>query len=772
MHQRYNVNQYVVNNVLTWIETGAIAVPEIQRPFVWSTVKVRNLIDSLYRGYPIGYIITWKNPKMRMKDSISSEGRKILIDGQQRVMALRASVLGKKIVDKTYKKKRIYIAFNPIEERFETLTPAIKNNNAWIPDISAVVSNEENFIEVVNNYCDKNPGVDQKLIAKNISRLVAIKNKQIGFIDLESDLDIEAVTNIFVRINAEGVPLGQADFAMSKIASYEADDNLGVNLRKCIDYFCHLNQNPNFYSHISENDKEFADTLYLNKISWLKDVNDTLYNPSYSDVLRVAFIKEFKRGKLADLVSLLSGRNFETRKFEEEIMVESFRKLQKGVLDFVNKTHFERFVMIVKSAGFINPKMIGSQAALNFAYVVYLILRDQGMDDNLIEKYVQRWFVLSMLTKRYSGSPETQFDDDVKNINKKGVKECLRIMESSQLSDTFWNIELVDEMETSSINSPYFNVFVASQVKDNIKGFLSSDITVHNMAMHRGDMHHIFPKEYLKTKYNSRKDYNQIANYVYAQSEINIKIGKKSPEEYFEEIANQCKGGELKYGNINSLELLKKNLKEHCIPEAVFEMNIENYFEFLEKRRKLMAQRIKNYYQGFVSSENGETKESPEKLIAGGENNEAEFKSSLRWDYKEERINKKLEIVILKSLSAFANAEGGKLVIGVDDNGEILGLENDYLSLEGDRDKFELHLRNIINNTFGKNFAASGIAIEFYQAEGKEICVIDVLRWGSPLYLEVTDNNGQKSKKFYVRSGNSSQELELDEISEYINSRF
>ena len=157
---------------------------------------------------------------------------------------------------------------------------------------------------------------------------------------------------------------------------------------------------------------------------------------------------------------------------------------------------------------------------------------------------------------------------------------------------------------------------------------------------------------------------------------------------------------------------------------------------------------------------------------SGGESNELEFKSSLRWDYKNEKVTKKLEEVILKSISSFANGEGGKLIIGIGDNGEILGLDHDYTNLGGDKDKFEIHLRNIINHAFGENFGASGLSIKFDKTNDSEICIIDILKWKKPLFLESKDNNGQKSKKFYIRSGNTSQKLGLDEISDYISSRF
>ena len=371
--QKYSVNQQSVSVLLAWVQSGEIAIPEIQRPFVWDATKVRDLMDSLYQGFPIGYVISWQNPNVRLKDGSFAKGKKILIDGQQRITALRAALLGEYVINKHYDKVRIKIAFNPKEEKFEVQNTAILKDKYWIPDISEVIS--QSLMKVFRKYAESNPDVSDDQIEKSLSILMDIPKKQIGIIDLASDLDIETVTEIFIRINSQGVVLSQADFAMSKIA---ANDIYGGNqLRKAIDYFCNLAVSPELYEHIRDKDKEFAKSEYFQKMIWMKDEKEDLYDPSYVDLLRVAFTKEFSRGKLSDLVSLLSGRNFEARTFEETIASDSFDRLKKSVMEFMNETDFKRFIMIIRSAGFIIPEMIRSQNALNFAYIIYLKLREQ-----------------------------------------------------------------------------------------------------------------------------------------------------------------------------------------------------------------------------------------------------------------------------------------------------------------------------------------------------------------------------------------------------------
>ena len=367
--QKYSINQHPVGTILTWISSGEIAIPEIQRPFVWKASKVRDLMDSLYNGYPVGYLITWRNPDVKLKDGRNALGKRVLIDGQQRLTALNAAVLGQYVVDSDYKKRKIQISYHPLQEKFEVHNPAIEKDKEWLPDIALIINGGLAVLnKLVSSYCAEN-GADEDLVFERLDKLRKIKNTQLGMIDLDANLDIETVTEIFIRINSEGVVLSQADFVMSKIASNEQYD--GINLRKAIDYFCHLAVAPEHFTHIQENDQEFAKTDYFKKMTWLKNENDAIYDPSYTDLIRVAFTSQFDRGPLSNLVSLLSGRNFETRSFEEEIAAESFEKLKQGVREFSSETNFKRFVMIIKSAGFIDPGLIRSMNAINFAYILY-----------------------------------------------------------------------------------------------------------------------------------------------------------------------------------------------------------------------------------------------------------------------------------------------------------------------------------------------------------------------------------------------------------------
>lgn len=593
--QRYSVTPHPIETLLTWVKSGEIAIPEIQRPFVWDATKVRNLLDSLYNGYPVGYLIAWRNPTVRLKDGTTSSGKRILIDGQQRVTALMAALLGQEVVDKDYRTRRIRIAFNPLEQKFEVTNPAIQKDATWIADIAEVFSPEVGLIGVMDDYLARNPEADRKEISGILQRLWQITNNHVGVIELAEDLDIETVTEIFIRVNSAGAQLSQADFVMSKIAADER--NGGNQLRKAIDYFCHLAVAPEAMPRIEKNDTEFVKSEYFQKMRWLSNVHDDLYDPSYTDMLRVAFTSEFGRGKLQDLVALLSGRNFETRDYEEEIAEASFERLKKGVFNFISKTHFDRLTMILRSAGFVISNLIRSKNAVNFAYIIYLRGRAENMDAAELERLVRRWYVMSVLRGRYSGNAESSFDYDIRQIEMNGLGKYANAVIQSELSEDYWSALLPQQFNSSSSTTPSFVVFKAAQAKLGDLGFLSRDITVRDLLLNRSDVHHVFPKNYLKGRGFTAARYNQVANFVIAQSEINIAIGDKAPDIYFSELADQCSGGPQRYGGIADIDEMRANLETNCVPGSVLNGSIPDYDDFLEERRKMMAEKIHLYFK-------------------------------------------------------------------------------------------------------------------------------------------------------------------------------
>jgi hypothetical protein len=255
--------------------------------------------------------------------------------------------------------------------------------------------------------------------------------------------------------------------------------------------------------------------------------------------------------------------------------------------------------MIIKSAGFIDSSLIRAQNPLNFAYILYLRLRaDNRYNPAEIESFVRRWFVLSTLTGRYSGSADSSFEYDIHEIASRPFADYLAVTEQAELSDAFWNVGLVQALATSSRSHPAFNVFLAAQVKTADRRFLSRNIQVKSLIEHKGDLHHLFPRDYLKKQGLSRAQYNQVANYVYSQSEINIAMGNRAPAVYMQTVLAQCEGQPVAYGGISDRGDLIKNLAENAVPESLLSGSIDSYQGFLDERRRLIAFKIRDYYRG------------------------------------------------------------------------------------------------------------------------------------------------------------------------------
>lgn len=601
MTEKYNASNVSLEQILGYIKSGDIAIPEIQRPFVWKPRQVRDLIDSLYMGYPTGYLIISQSPDMKLKDGSQSAGKKIMIDGQQRVTALMTSIVGMEVIGGDFKKRRIKISFNPQatgedEEIFKVQDNAILKDKKWIADIAEIFKPDFDQWGFVNEYCKINPGINGSQMNKVLMRLLDIKNRQIGVISLDKDLNIDEVTEIFIRINSQGAKLNQADFAMSKIAANTEYE--GNALRKAIDYFSHLAVEPDWYSDMTK-DAAFMKSKYAEKLKWLRDDRESIFDPDYNDILRIAFMYKFGRAKLKDLVSLLGGRDFETREYKEVIAEESFKKLSDGVVDFMNQYTFSNFILGIKAAGFVSSKLINSQMTLDFAYTLYLFLNsDTTIDKTQIKHYVAKWFVMATLTSRYIGSPESQMDFDIKRIREKGFLSFFHEVEEANLSETFWNVRLVQSLETPVANSPFFNVFLAAQIYFGDNALFSNGTKVGYLITLMGDVHHIFPKQYLrKSGYNDKRQYNQIANFTYLDTQVNKAISNDAPCVYFKNAVDACSTGVSLYGNITDVDILHKNMEDNCIPAEIVSMDYTNYDNFLISRRRMMARKIRLYYE-------------------------------------------------------------------------------------------------------------------------------------------------------------------------------
>lgn len=585
MVKNYHVDNVTIEEILGWIKQGKIGLPEMQRPFVWSTAKVRDLIDSLYNGYPIGYIVTWQNPAIGLKNDSSSNNKEIIIDGQQRLTALKAALSGEKVVSQQYITKRIKISFKPSTGEFNTLNSAIEKDPLWINDISDIFKSDFNSYSYVTDNAKK-LGMAPEDLGATLQKLLAIRQSEIGDIKLGYNLSIGAVTDIFNRINSKGVSLSSADLAMSRLSADTIHG--GNNLRKQIEYFVQLLNDPNLLENIVKFDSDFANTKEFDQIKWIASEVNPIYKPRYADILHLILATSFKRGKLSDMVSLISGRDFEARNYSEEGMKANYEKMQAGATLVFNKSNFQRYLMILRDMGMRNSGKLGlvGHGVFNFGYILFLYLhRITNLSQEKIASYLKRWIIMSALTGRYSGSSETITESDLKMISRDANPiTVLDDILDREMNDSFWNGTLPNMLRVQSTQASSWRIFQMSQIYGKDTAWLAKDTSTETVMLEEGNIHHIFPQAYLRKNGFSKGDINQIANYVWVTQPKNLEISDKAPKDYL--------------SDENIIEFMSEtNNRENAIPEEIVEYDFHNYSDFLNQRRHLMAKKMREFYE-------------------------------------------------------------------------------------------------------------------------------------------------------------------------------
>lgn len=589
----YKITQYSVSSILGYVENSQIAIPEIQRPFVWKGEEVRALIDSLYEGYPIGYLIVWQNSQVRVRNFGKGGTKKILIDGQQRVTALMAALLGKEVLDEQYQSHRIRIAFNPLagkgEERFAVCDTKHEEDSRWIPDISIFFRRDFSFRQFEKEYKEANPDEDFTPLEESVDTLKEIVKHQVGVIELSFLLDIDVVSEIFIRINLQGKPLNQEDFVMSKISVNEQYG--GDYIRNCIDYFCHLLREPSFYQVLRQNETEFFNSEYGKALTWCQNEEQSLYIPSYADVLKVVLISYFGKTRIGDLVHLLSGRDgekkiFSKKEISKKVSEEAFEKLGAGVKAFVCEENFQGFQKALKKAGYSCSRLLYSQSVLNYCYAMYLLMYRQGIGEKERESLLSKWITMAMITGHYQSGGESTVQKDYANAQEEGFASYLAQIEELKLTDEFYNNILPEKFTSTTARTAPFLAYVATQCARGVHS-LYSDVTIEELYKNKTESYQILPKAYLaKCGYKTREIYGQVANLTYISKETKDIIRKKSPVDYKENLEKAI-----------GIEKIRTSLKENGLAETIFTANETDVIQILDDRRRQMASEIRDFYK-------------------------------------------------------------------------------------------------------------------------------------------------------------------------------
>lgn len=583
---------YNLAKLIQDIEMGEIGLPEIQRPFVWPNSKVRDLFDSMYKGFPVGYLLFWSNGVGDGHRQIGTNTKQkvprlLIVDGQQRLTSLYAVMRGVPVVRDDYRQENISIAFSPLSEKFEVTDAAVRKNPEFIPDISHIWSSHTDMFELADEYLTRlrvsRPisAEETKAIRKAINNLDNLQTFPFTALELSSAATEEQVADVFVRINSKGTTLNQADFILTLMSVFWDEG------RADLEHFCRQARQPSVavspFNHFIQ--------------------------PDPDQLVRVEVGLGFRRARLQHVYSILRGKDLETEQFSDELRSRQFEVLRHAQQYTLDLQNWHDFLKTLVRAGYRSGQMITSQVALLYAYTFYLIgKRDHHVEAYALRNVIARWFLMTSLTGRYTGSPETVMEQDLARLrdvrDANGFVAVLDRIVNDTFTEDYWAITLPNELATSSPRSPslfaYYaalNLLGARALFSNISvaELLDPALKAKKSAVER---HHLFPKGYLATLgITEVRDTNQIANYALVEWADNIAISDDSPAKYIPKYEARFKPEEL-----------ARMRYWHALPDGWAQMT---YREFLEERRGRIAAVIRDAFTSLLAGTEPEPGQQP-----------------------------------------------------------------------------------------------------------------------------------------------------------------
>ena len=576
-----------VEDLLHDVKLGKIGLPDLQRPFVWPDSKVRDLLDSMLKGYPVGYIMLWSSPEeyenakhIGDNEKTYKEPDDLVIDGQQRLTALLAALYGTRVRDKNYKDRTIKISFNPLTREFAVWTQAYERNTEWISSVSSVFEADRNhsvskfrksFIRQANEGRRRNdrPELTDKeedLVEENLNDLLNLGIYTLPTLKISSKADEEDVAEIFVRVNSGGTKLTEKNFIETLLAVFDNE----VHSR--IDSFCaesRVPKNGTAYNQIIEVD------------------------PSH--LIRVAVGVGFRRARLKYAYMLLRGKDLKTGITSSKTREENLEKFKRSLDLALNLNNWHAFLNLFGKAGYLKGSIVASTNAVVFSYVLYLIGKyDYKVPPFELNKVITKWIFMSTITGFYTGSTESEVEKqfaDLRGVTTaEGFVAYLESAIETRFTDDFFTYNLPSSLEGSSASSPSWFGYVASLIVLGTPMLFSTSPLAQYFAIGASgkkgaiDKHHIFPKSYLtKIGYDNDRDRNQIANFTYLDYNTNIEIGDQAPGEYVAAFRERL--GEEGYA---------RTCRDNALPLGFESLE---YPEFLAKRRVLMAGTVRKAYE-------------------------------------------------------------------------------------------------------------------------------------------------------------------------------
>lgn len=745
---------YDLSGLVEGIDRGDIALPDIQRPFVWSSSKVRDLFDSMYRGFPVGYLLFWSTGAevgARPVGTASKQAapRLLIVDGQQRLTSLFAVMKGATIVRKDYTEGRIRIAFRPSDAAFSVTDAPIERDPEYIPDISVLFNGAtrsliRDFLRRLEDHRGEELSDKEKdRLDDAIDRVKDLQSYPFKVIELDSEVEEEQVADVFVRINSEGVQLNQADFILTLMSVWWDEGRTALE---------------NFTRDARRSPADRGASPF-----------NHFLRPSPDQLLRVGVGLAFRRGRLQHVYSILRGKDLETGVMSPERREDQIRLLKAAQETALDLTNWHEFLRCLTRAGFRSARMISSENAVLYAYVLWLVgRRDFAVDLRGLREVIARWFFMAHTTGRYSSSPETQIESDLARLrpvsdgDAAGFCAALDRIVTDTLTNDYWGITLPNRLDTAAAKSPALSAYWAALNLLDAE-LLFSELRVVSVLdpavnpVRNVERHHLFPKEYLRSLgIDAVSHVNTIANMSFVDWAQNAQIAASPPAEYWPVMT----AGQ-------SAERRRRQMYWHALPAGWEQLE---FADFCERRRKLIADVVRDAFNRLSSDASGPAGDSRvplRELIAADESNVVEFKSTARVNLRTDAGDDRMEHAILKTVAGFMNAEGGTLIIGVADKKSIVGLERDYATLgaRGDRDGFELFVGQLVGAGISGP-SASLIRAGFETVEGHDVCRLDIAAAGRPAFARPAQGSRDHSE-FWVRLGNRTERLVGSEMVDY-----
>ena len=587
MEQIFSNTTLTVNQLIEKIDTGELGLPELQRPFIWKDSKVRDLFDSLMRGYPIGYLMLWECPSLEKKKSIGVDlhsydsPKEVIIDGQQRLTSLYAVMKGKKVINSKFDEKSIIISYNPLQDKFEVGYQATKKDPEWIYNISDVYTTSSSFkfinsfIKRLSEYRECKGGVlteaEQDTISENINAIVNLKNHTLPVFDIKANAEEEDVSEIFVRVNSGGFSLKQNDFILTLLSLYWDEG------RKEIEEFSKESTFPTK-----------GKTTSYNQITTV----------AAQDLIRVVMAYAFDRARLKYGYKLLRGADFDKRgAVDGELRIQRFDTLKDKLPDVLDVHSWHEFLKAIMNAGYLSGDLILSGNAIFYSYAFYLIAKHRfhaSYNENM--HLTSLWFFYASLVSLYTGSFESTVESHLNSIKDlstlKEYKDFILSRVNERLTNDYFDITLVgsEGLAVSGKGNNAWNAYVAAlNIMDAKILFSKSNLLVSKLFEPGTDgnrksleKHHLFPKAHMKAQGYTDAKINQMANYAFIDWKDNMDILDDAPSVYYPIV---CEG--------RSDEEILRMEEENALPHGWENMPYE---DFLVERRKLMAAKIKQAF--------------------------------------------------------------------------------------------------------------------------------------------------------------------------------